>query len=97
MERLRIDVGDSTRKRISSVDDAMNARFPDQFRTAIEVREIGNPSRTTHRKATVHTSGTYHMHSLHFLVLLCLAHVDRGNWTKTDKRIEREIGRGGTR
>jgi len=41
---VRIDAGNSTRKRISSVDGAMNARFRDQFRTAIEVREIGNPS-----------------------------------------------------
>lgn len=41
---VRIDAGNSTRKRISSVGGAMNARFRDQFRTAIEVREIGNPS-----------------------------------------------------
>lgn len=41
---VRIDAGNSRRKRISSVGGAMNARFRDQFRTAIEVREIGNPS-----------------------------------------------------
>lgn len=41
---MRIDAGNSRRKRISSVGGAMNARFRDQFRTAIEVREIGNPS-----------------------------------------------------
>lgn len=41
---VRIDAGNSTRKRISSVGGTMNARFRDQFRTAIEVREIGNPS-----------------------------------------------------
>jgi len=33
----------------------MNARFPDQFRAAIEVHEIGNPSENDIVRLSVHT------------------------------------------
>ncbi|EGI66369.1 hypothetical protein G5I_05178 [Acromyrmex echinatior] len=49
---VRIDAGNSTRKRISSVGDAMNARFRDQFRTAIEVREIEKEKKDTKKGKT---------------------------------------------
>lgn len=43
--------------------DTMNAGFPDQSRTAIEVREIGNPSgNDIVRLLYIHTRAIHHTH-----------------------------------
>lgn len=67
---VRIDAGNSTRKRISSVGGAMNARFRDQFRTTIEVREIGNPSGNDVVRFLHSTHAVYRERSLCFFFIL---------------------------
>lgn len=88
---MRIDAGNSTRKRISSVGGAMNARFRDQFRAAIEVREIGNPSGNDVVRFLHSTHAVYRACSLRFFFRSPF----RGKRTGRKGKQSRERKRGG--
>lgn len=72
------------------VGDSMNARFPDQFRTAIEVREIGNPS----ENGVVRLLYIRDISQALFAFLFCVL-PSRTSWEK--EKTERMQERGGER